>query len=67
MTLLEKLNNSINEIESDYLHKIEILENKLLIHEKFENWIKELIDNESLSEIDIVTLIENYFKPCSKS
>ena len=67
MTLLEKLNNSINEIESDYLHKIEILENKLLIHEKFENWIKELIDNKSLSEIDIVTLIENYFKPCSKS
>lgn len=67
MTLLEKLSNSINEIESDYLHQIEILENKLLIHEKFENWIKELIDNESLSEIDIVTLIENYFKPCSKS
>lgn len=67
MTLLEKLNNSINEIESDYLHQIEILENKLLIHEKFENWIKELIDNESLSEIDIVSLIENYFKPCSKS
>lgn len=67
MTLLEKLSNSINEIESDYLHQIEILENKLLIHEKFENWIKELIDNESLSEIDIVSLIENYFKPCSKS
>lgn len=67
MTLLEKLSNSINEIESDYLHQIEVLENKLLIHEKFENWIKELIDNKSLSEIDIVALIENYFKPCSKS
>lgn len=67
MTLLEKLSNSINEIESDYLHQIEILENKLLIHEKFENWIKELIDNESLSEIDKVIIIENYFKPCSKS